>query len=147
MIAVSEPQVIIGNTYIKKVLPLIEKSRYSVDIIIYEWRIRSTQPTHPVSLLVRALQDAAQRGVRVRAFVGSALVVQQLKLYGITARTLHSQKLMHAKMMLIDSCTAVIGSHNYTQSAFTSNLEISLVVQLSETDNELSRYFNNLWSV
>lgn len=142
-----EPQIIIGKDFLDKVTPHIVAARYSIEIIIYDWRLRPTQPDHPVSLLVRELQRAATRGVRIRALVGSAAVREGLRFTGIDTKVLHSDKLMHAKMMLIDSQIAVIGSHNYTHSAFTKNLEISVVVSLPQGDNDLTSYFNNLWSV
>lgn len=142
-----EPTVVIGKKYIEKVVPLITAARQSIDIIIYEVRLRPTIPTHPVSVLLRSLQDAATRGVRIRALVGNAFIAEELARYGIVAKTLHSQKLMHAKVVLLDNCVAVIGSHNFTQSAFTSNLEVSVVVQFAAAENDLSTYFKNLWGI
>lgn len=142
-----DPIVLIGKKYVEKVSQQIAAARQSIDIIVYDWRLRPSLPTHPVSLLVRALLDAQRKGVRIRALVNSADVQRNLKLYGIDAKVLQTQKLMHAKMMLIDNRVAVIGSHNYTQSAFTSNLEISLCCTFESQDNELTQYFKNLWGV
>lgn len=141
------PAVIVGKKYVEKVVPLIDAARSEISIIIFDWRLRPKESKHPVTVLVLALQRAAGRGVRVRALVSSALVVEQLRFTGIKVKVLNWEHLMHAKVMLIDNCIAVVGSHNYTQSAFTKNLEVSLVVQFSEADNDLSKLFNNLWSV
>lgn len=142
-----DPIVLIGKKYVEKVIPQIEAAKQTIDIIVYDWRLRPSLPTHPVSLLVQALLGAQRKGVRVRALVNSAEVQRNLKFYGIEAKVLQTQKLMHAKMMLIDSNVAVIGSHNYTQSAFTSNLEISLCCTFANKDNELNQYFTNLWGI
>lgn len=142
-----EPKVIIGKKYLDVVIPLLAAARHSIEIIIYEVRLREKIPTHEVSLLLRALQDAAQRGVRVRAIVGNALIAERLRAYGLEAKTLHTGKLMHAKVVLIDRYIAVVGSHNFTQSAFRSNLEVSLAVEFSLQGNDLGLYFDRLWGL
>lgn len=141
------PIVLIGKKYLEKVLPQIAAAKENIDIIIFEWRLYPTRPTHPITLFMRELQAASNRGVRIRCLVRSPLLADKLRQYGIEVKIHHSDKLLHAKMMLIDSRTAIVGSHNYTGSAFTSNLEISLIVFLSDHVNDLSNYFKNLWSV
>lgn len=143
----ADPIVLIGKKYVEKVIPQIEAAKQNIDIIVYDWRLRASLPTSPVSLLVQALLGAQRKGVRIRALVNSAEVQRNLKFYGIEAKVLQTQKLMHAKMMLIDDSIAIIGSHNYTQSAFSTNLEISLCCTFANKDNELSNYFKNLWGV
>lgn len=147
MTSVVGPQVIIGKRFLPAVTLLIEDAKQTIDIIIYDWRIRPTQTHYPGTVLLHALQAAATRGVRVRVLTSSATIVQQLRYTGLECKILYTEKLMHAKMMLIDGRKAIVGSHNYTQSAFTSNLEISLAVQLEHADNDLSQYFKNLWGV
>ena len=98
-------------------------------------------------MLLRELQRAASRGVRVRAIVASEVLRQQLQFAGVEAKVLYADRLVHAKMMLLDEQVAVIGSHNYTQSAFTKNLEISVVVKFAAKENDLSKYFSGLWGI
>lgn len=143
----TETQIIIGKEYIEKVIPLIVAARNTIEIIIYEMRLRPGDEDHPVSVLALALKDAKERGVTVRALVSSPAVKAHLEGYTLEARILYTPKLMHAKMMLIDSVVAIVGSHNYTQSAFASNIEISLSVTLPSPQNELVSYFKNLWGV
>lgn len=142
-----EPQIIIGKAFIEKVIPLVVAAKESIDIIIYEMRLRPGDDEHPVSVLALALKDAKERGVKVRALVSSPAVKAHLEGYTLEAKILYTPKLMHAKMMLIDNVVAIVGSHNYTQSAFASNIEISLSVRLSSAKNELVDYFKNLWGV
>lgn len=143
----TDTQIIIGKEYIEKVIPLIVAARETIEIIIYEMRLRPGDDEHPVSVLALALKDAKERGVTVRALVSSPAVKAHLEQYTLDARILYTPKLMHAKMMLIDSVVAIVGSHNYTQSAFASNIEISLSVTLPSPENELASYFKNLWGV
>jgi len=47
--------------------------------------------------------------------------------------------------MIIDGKLAILGSHNYTMSAFTKNLELSVVLDDEETLGILGEYFKDLW--
>jgi len=67
---------------------------------------------------------------------------------GCKARRPETPKLIHSKMMIIDGEILVIGSHNYTQSAFTMNHEVSLIYRPDEPNAlvEFEHYFFILWS-
>ena len=47
-------------------------------------------------------------------------------------------------MMLIDDNVLIIGSHNYTQNAFTMNFEASVIIKNSPEIKRFIEYFNNL---
>lgn len=142
-----ESQVIIGSAFPKIVCPLIENAKHSIKIIIYDWRLYPNDPSHPVSLLVRALKGAVERNVDVKVLLSNDAVRRQLSGLGFTCKLLHSPQLVHAKMMLLDNRVAVVGSHNYTQNAFALNLEVSVALDLGSEDNAGVEYFDNLWSV
>ena len=137
--------IIIGDQFLPKVLPLIASAKSSIKIIIFDWRVYVLKNAEPISQFNNALLDANKRGVKIQAIVSSPIVANQLKNLGLEANTLKNQKLVHAKMMLIDDLTAVIGSHNYSASAFSANLELSVIVTLPSADNELTSFFKNLW--
>ena len=139
------PRVIIGSSFPQIVQDYIHTARTSIDIIIYDWRLYDRQPTNPAAVFTAALCAAAQRGVRVRALVSSASLLDRLDRMGIKAKVLHSGKIVHAKVMIIDNSRVILGSHNYTQSAFTANLEVSLSILSSSACGELSAYFSRLW--
>lgn len=139
------PHVIMGAKFVDQVVPLIDEARSRIDIVIFDWRLYPKQPTHPVSRLVDALKSAVQRGVKVRVVVANDGLRDALNRMGFESKRHDSQRMLHVKMMLIDKRFAIIGSHNYTQSAFTENLEVSLAVDLGTEENELTKYFYLLW--
>lgn len=142
-----ETQLIIGNEFLKKVIPRIDSARESIDIVVFFWSFNEHDTTHPVSKLVLALQNALGRGVKVRICVNSENVLAQLYKMGFQCRHIYASKLMHPKVMIIDNEIAVIGSHNYTMSGLTLNLEVSCIVKLNGETNELSTFFSHLWGV
>lgn len=138
---------LIGPKFVPGVVPLIKDAKRTIDIIIFDWRLYLGQKNHPVTLLTAALAQAVARGVHVRVLGSNALTRAQLQGMGLKCRALYAEKLVHAKVMCIDGCIAIIGSHNYTQSAFARNLEVSIVVDLGGAAVQFQSYFNNLWGI
>jgi phosphatidylserine/phosphatidylglycerophosphate/cardiolipin synthase-like enzyme len=138
---------VFGNQFPKKVIPLIEESKNSIKIIVFDWRWYITDPANPVSLFNQALIRASRRGVKIQVISNASDVVKILNSEKIEAKKLTSKDLVHAKMMIIDEKVLVVGSHNYTQAAFTTNHEISSIIFDDEQIGEYIKFFNNLWQL
>jgi phosphatidylserine/phosphatidylglycerophosphate/cardiolipin synthase-like enzyme len=136
---------IIGSKFAEKVVPLIEAAKDTIKIIVFDWRFYPEAQRGPVQDFNFAICAAAKRGVKIKALVNNDSLLQTLKQNGVEAKRIYSVKLVHTKMMLVDDEIAIIGSHNYTQSAFSANLEVSVILELDKNDNSLSNYFKNLW--
>jgi phosphatidylserine/phosphatidylglycerophosphate/cardiolipin synthase-like enzyme len=139
------PAVLIGDQYVPAVVQLLQTAKQKVDIIVFDWRRHPHDAENPVSKLEAALVDAQRRGVKVRVITSSDTVCAELRTLGFITHRQYFAKLVHAKMMLLDDRIAVVGSHNFTQNAFTTNIEVSVVVDFESTANPLSAYFKNLW--
>lgn len=142
-----EPLPIISKDFPKVVIPLIDNAKHSLDIIVFDWRFYKNDPASSVSLFNQAIARACKRGLRVKCLVQNDGVVDNLKLLGCDAKKLNSKKILHTKLLIIDKKYVIIGSHNYTQHAFTSNEEASIFVKLSSENNALVEYFNNLFLI
>lgn len=51
---------------------------------------------------------------------------------------------MHAKIVIVDNKAAIIGSHNWSESALRYNHEASILTRDPDTIKETVRYFNKL---
>jgi len=138
---------IISKDFSKVVIPLVDSALSSIDIIVFDWRFYRHDPACSVSLFNTAIGRACRRGVRVRCLVQNDGVVEHLKELGCDARKLHSKRILHTKLLVVDKRRIVIGSHNYTQHAFESNHEASLFVDLGTEKNTFVEYFNNLFGL
>lgn len=140
----NQMQTIIGQQFPKKVIPLIEQAKRSIKIIIFAWRWYPNDPGNPVQLFNQAIVRAARRGVRVEAITNfdgiDGLLVEQ----GVVVIKTVSKNLIHAKLMIIDDENLIMGSHNYTQSAFTTNHEISMISQEVSAITEYAQFFETL---
>jgi len=142
----SATQVILGKEFPEKVIPLIASAQKSIDIVVFDWRFYPTDLGSAVSLFNQAIIQCARRNVAVRCITNSADVLTLLKDNGIEARRLISKSLVHCKLMIIDGEIVVTGSHNYTQSAFSLNFELSLVVYDPEVAAMCTHFFGRLFN-
>lgn len=143
----SDPISIIANQFPHIVIPIIENAKGKIDIIVFDWRFYPSVKGSTISKFNSAIFAAASRGVAVRCLVNSEDVVRRLLDSGCEAKKVHSKKLLHTKMLLVDDKTLVIGSHNYTQSAFALNHEASVLLEMPSIENDFVSYFNALWGV
>lgn len=138
-------QLIIGNDFHKKVIPLIDNARSTISIIVFDWRWYPDQIGNPVQLFNNSLVRAVKRGVDVRSIVNFSSVENILKSVGIKVKHPISKNVIHVKMMIIDNEILIIGSHNYTQNAFTMNHEISVILESCDKIDDLNKFFEGLW--
>lgn len=138
-------EVIIGSQFPKKVIPLIENAQKTIDIIVFDWRWYPQDPGASVQLFNQAIVRSVRRGVRVRAIVNNNEIVNVLNSVGCDAKKILTKRLVHCKIMIIDDSIVVTGSHNYTQSAFHMNLELSVILDNLDKVSDFSNFFENLF--
>lgn len=138
-------KVISGREFPTVVIPLIEQATESIDIVVFDWRWYGADPGASVQLFNQAIARAVKRGVKVRAITNAIDVVKTLNNIGVKAKKIITQKLMHAKMMIVDSNKVITGSHNYTMSAFHLNVELSVLIQDEPNSERFGEFYENLW--
>lgn len=138
-------ETIIGNAFPKIVIPQIDEAKTSIKIVVFDWRWYPNDSGNPCQLFNQSIVRAVARGVRVRVVTNNFDIVATLKGIGAEAKKLITKKLVHAKLMIIDDDIVVIGSHNYTQSAFTMNFEISVMYTDVESVKGFNDFFNTLY--
>ena len=139
-------ETIIGAEFTKKVIPIIKSARNTIDIIVYDWRWCPDQIGSRIQKFNNTIIDARKKGIRVRAITNHQNVINILKENKVEAKKNFSSKKLHVKLMIIDDKIAILGSHNYTMSAFTLNYEVSIATEEKEVVNRLKFFFKNLWS-
>lgn len=138
-------EAIIGKNYPKQVIPLIENAKSSIKIVIFDWRWYPDDPANPVQLFNQAIIRAVRRGVKVSVVANCDEVLRILKQQGCETKKPITKNLIHAKMLIFDDESLVIGSHNLTQYAFTMNHEISVFLSGVEEMKPFLQFFNSLF--
>ena len=140
-------QILIGKEFPQRVIPLIEQSKKSIDIIVFDWRWYPQDPGSACQLFNQAIVRATRRNVVVRAIANNNEIIKTLNAVGCRAKKIISQRLMHCKIMIIDNEVLIIGSHNFTQAAFNLNYEMSVLLHDAEAALVCQNFFNNLFNL
>ncbi len=136
---------ILGIEFPHVVIPLLAQAKKSIRVIVFDWRWYPDSPGNPVQAFNHEIVKAVRRGCSVEVVTNSETVIATLRQQGIKAKKLAVKNLVHAKLMLIDDEICVLGSHNYTQSAFTMNFEASVLMRDAFACLEFLRFFNSLF--
>lgn len=128
-----------------KIEQLIDKSKYSVDIVVYS--INNTK-------LVEAIERAYQRGIKVRILTdrlqaaGKSSLVTHLYQQGINIRVHSVHKIEHNKFAIYDGNKVSTGSYNWTNPATHKNSENCLfIINNKQTIQDYQNRFNYLWQI
>lgn len=133
--------------------------RIWASIFLVDARVR-----HDPHLLVRGifrrLAAAKQRNLDVRILIGGISDNHQLRISNLTSiaylQTLRiptrefrapNRNSTHSKYILVDNDTTIVGSHNWTNSAFTKNLENSVAVLAEPLARDLQNEFEINWDL
>jgi len=141
-----EVQAVIGKKYVEMVLPLIKGATSSIKILVFDWRWYPDHPHSNASQFNQAILSAKKRGVSVKAVLNMVDIVRLLQGYGIQARKVISKDLLHTKLMIIDDKICILGSHNYTASAFDKNYECSVILSGSDVVLPFLAYFDVIFT-
>lgn len=140
-----ETTTIIGKEFGPKITPLIQQAKNTIEIVVYSWWWYPDQVGSEIQKFNNAIINAAKKGVNIKVLANEYSTIAVLQQNKIKARELTTARKLHAKLMIIDGKTAILGSHNYTMGAFTLNYEISIITQDEEVVKRLRQFFNNLW--
>lgn len=136
---------IIGDEFVPEVIQHINNAQSNIDIVVFDWRHYPNTPNSKTSIFNQAIASACKRGVQVRAVVNSQEIKTFLDSIGAQTHIVNSKHLVHAKIILIDDTTTVIGSHNFTSQAFAVNFETSAIIENTQAQQRLREFFNTLW--
>ena len=138
---------IIGKQFPLVVIPLIEKVKRNLDIVVFDWRWYPQDPGSPVQLFNQAIVRAVRRGVQVRAVANNNQIISTLRSVGVNACRQRATNLLHCKIMILDRESVILGSHNYTQNAFSVNTELSVHIYPGEDVKSYLDFFNSLFKI
>lgn len=136
----------------------INSAKTSVSVVIFESRYYKNYRESKPNEILDALVEAAKRGVDVKviieggeAFLGEDFAEDSmetciyLRNLGVDARLDPKNVTTHAKLVVIDQETVIIGSTNWNYYAIEENNEASVAVHSAELSREFERYFQGIW--
>lgn len=135
----------VGSEFPTKVIPLINNAKKSIRIIVFDWRWYPNDIGCACQLFNQSIIRARKRNIPISVMTNIQDVVKTLQASKINAKKPQSKRLLHSKMMIIDDEILILGSHNYSQSAFTMNQEMSVIIHAKGQLDRYISYFNKVW--
>jgi len=127
-----------------KIVELIDNANKSIFVEVYLFTNKR---------LANSLVDAKGRGIDVKVLIDGKMtgggvdeVIAILEFNGVDVKKSFLFKTTHAKFAVFDKNTVVFGSHNWTNSAFSINRELSIIINNEYIATQLTNLFNNDWS-
>ena len=131
----------------------IASARHRVWVMQYVVRLDDG----PVLALMEALAAAKARGVEVRVVLDRGLLygttdpdlkndsaAAWLQAHGVEVVWDEVATTSHAKLVLVDDDVVLMGSHNWTRAALTSNREVSMAVHGPQEIAAIAQFFHNV---
>ena len=136
---------LVNAEYFKTLLYKIYHAEESVRVVMFDWRFGNNKLGSPIYRINQQMKSAAKRGLDCRAILQSEKVAEALEQEGWQTKTISKDHLLHMKVVIIDRNTALVGSHNLTESAMSYNAEVSLLTIEKEAVDVLLKGFDELW--
>jgi PLD-like domain len=130
-----------ARDYFQTVLTEINNAQRSIHVVLYLFSLYPNSPNSKAMRLAQALVAAHKRGVAVEVVLDAQKhgdpveAGDNSQAYNfLTGRGVHAcfadvPAIVHAKAVIIDSQTVIVGSANWSESAFDRNIEASVLVR------------------
>lgn len=145
--------VLVDKSYFQAVQSLLERANKSIYIVMYAMKYDPAEPGDPVNQLLNIVANKSRYGVDVKIIVDDVTykdypdTIAFLLGDNISVRLDESSgRTTHAKLVIVDNRTAVLGSHNWTESALRLNHEASIEIDCPDAVKTLLNYFDSLWA-
>jgi phosphatidylserine/phosphatidylglycerophosphate/cardiolipin synthase-like enzyme len=142
-----DARLVCDSAYLDEAIDLIEGAADRISVTQFE--LFSGAAT---SALVTALGEAADRGIVVRVLLDDEIednagAVESLRARGVDAKLdLFPDTTVHAKMLVADGLTALVGSTNWSTSSITRNHECNLRLTGGAPVAYVEDWFEDVWA-
>lgn len=132
-------------------------AKRSVDICTYKFEISKRPRARALNSLISTLYSLVVLGIKIRVLLNitgkrsglsrlNESTGRTLKAHGIEVRYLPDNRCQHAKIILVDGCVGIIGSHNWTPRALVENFEVSVAIYSAGYLEEIQAHFEKIWA-
>jgi len=149
-------KLLLDEKFLEASKALIRAAKKEVYIMAYILAVPGMKKERKIAGLFKELLEAKNRGCDCRVIVNytvpdnkisrdNRLAAKWLTYHGIGCRYVSRNRTVHAKMIIIDGVTLIVGSHNWSQRAVQRNVEASVEVEDGKILKEAKGRFLELW--
>lgn len=136
--------------------PMILEARRQIDICTYKFEMSGRPEAKGLNCLIQGLYAAQSLGISVRVLLNimarrsglSRLNLNAgrvLQGHKIDVRYLPDNRCQHAKILIVDKCQGIIGSHNWSVRSGIENFEVSVAFNHAGLLATPQAWFEKLW--
>jgi phosphatidylserine/phosphatidylglycerophosphate/cardiolipin synthase-like enzyme len=125
---------------------ILSSAQDQICIVIYNWHFYKNDIAGSVSQLNQIIFDKKNKGVKIKVVVGNLTLYNQLKQKGVHVKYNRVRGLNHAKVIIVDKNICSVGSHNFSENAFSRNEEASIISDDKEFVAQAQKYFDLLFN-
>jgi len=152
-----------GSKYFPAVKDALTKAGKSIYVVMFTVESTLAKPESRPNQLINALIEAKNRGVDVEVVldqnvdfvqrrhtsdwetkIKSTRAYKRLKDAGIKVYYDEPARYTHAKTIIIDKKTVILGSTNWTESSFDNNIETSVLINSEKLAGEILAYLKTI---
>lgn len=136
-----------GNSdYAEAVLRALRGATTEILFAIFRFPTYENRHSSPSEDIFFELVAAQKRGVKVRVLSNFEGFRLRCANNGLDAKRVPASRLLHAKAFIIDGKILLVGSHNFSKSAFSRNYEGSVATEEFGAIASATEWFNEIWS-
>lgn len=132
----------VNSNFFLELKTILQNAKEEINIIIYNWHFYSNAPGCNTQILNQILFLKMRQGVKVKVIVGNKTLKKFLKENNFDVKLNQVRGLNHAKLVIVDKKIATVGSHNFSENAWTRNEEASIISDEIDFVNQCKNYFD-----
>ena len=149
-------KVVRNEQYLSAAHSLLDRCKQGIDICTYKFEFSKRADARGLNFLIDKICALAKSGREIRILLDTTrkqsgltkineYAGRRLRQCGIKTRTLPDRRCQHAKLLIVDSSFALIGSHNWSPKSMTENFEVSVLIQDVDLLKDIQAHFAKIW--
>ena len=140
-----ENSLILNHEFSARIINEIKRAETEILLAIYQIKTYSDNPRALTQKILIELLKAQKAGISVKIMTDFPDSAQNLRNMGFNAISTIGDVRFHGKIWIFDSASAIIGSHNLSESALKTNKEMSYFFTEPENVDRLRAEFIEIW--
>ena len=140
-----ENSLILNHEFSARIINEIKRAETEILLAIYQIKTYSDNPRALTQKILIELLKAQNAGISVKIMTDFPDSAQNLRNMGFNAISTIGDVRFHGKIWVFDSASAIVGSHNLSESALKTNKEMSYFFTEPENVDRLRAEFIEVW--
>ncbi len=146
----SDVELINDRDYAPAMIAELQQADTSIHIAMFSITYYDDYPDSSVNKMLEELVYAKNRGLDVRIVVDEypedhEKGIEFLEKYGVPVRHDGPEQSTHAKLIIIDGKTTILGSTNWRYYSVDKNHEADVIIRNQAVALEYEQYFEEIW--